>query len=172
MSNFCLDTNVIELLTTSRHPLSEQMRNWFDHNDKRCYISAVSPFEMAFGALRLAIRKSEEDRLRAHQISMISKFFMLKMGARTIEINAAILAHAAGLRALAERLCGDIGVCDAIIAASAELGGHVLVTMNVRHFAATGIRVVDPAGLLRGQECLVEHTLSGIFRSLDANILH
>lgn len=153
MSTFCLDTSVIELLTTGRHPLSDEMRLWFDQNEKRCYISAISPFEIAFGVLRLAIRKSEEDRLRAHRIGVINKFFLLKMGARTIEINAAILAHAAGLRVLAERVCGDIGACDAIIAASAELGGHVLVTMNTRHFAPTGIPVVDAAGLLRRREC-------------------
>lgn len=166
MSTFCLDTSVIELLTTSRHPLSGEMRLWFDQNEKRCYISAVSSFEMAFGALRLAIRKSEADRLRAHQIGVVSKFFLLKMGARTIEINAAVLAHAAALRVLAERLYGDIGPCDAIIAASAELGGHVLVTMNTRHFAPTGIHVIDAAGLLRDQECCLAPAMEASSRPL------
>ncbi|WP_374314117.1 type II toxin-antitoxin system VapC family toxin [Dongia sp.] len=172
MSTFCLDTSVIEPLTTGRHPLSSELREWFDRNEKLCFISAVSHFEMAFGTLRLAVRKSEEDRIRAHRISVISKFFLLKMGPRTIEINATILAHAAGLRVLAERLCGDIGACDAIIAASAELAGHVLVSMNVKHFAATGVRVVDASRLLNGEESHVDVAMSRPSWPLDRTIVH
>lgn len=166
MSTFCLDTSAIEPITTGRHPLSSALRQWFDQNEELCYISAISPFEMAFGALRLVMRKSEEDHLRAHRISIISKFFLLKIAPRTIEIDATILAHAAGLRALAERSCGDIGTGDAIIAASADLGGHILVTMNVRQFSATGVHVIDAAELLGSHKHRTDPTVSGLFRPL------
>jgi predicted nucleic acid-binding protein len=142
------------------------LRQWFDQNEKLCYISAISPFEMAFGALRLAMRKSEEDHLRAHRISIISKFFLLKIAPRTIEIDATILARAAGLRALAERTYGDIGTCDAIIAASADIGRHVLVTMNVRQLAATGVNVIDAVDLFGGRKGGADHVLSAPFRPL------
>lgn len=151
MSTFCLDTSAIELITTGRHPLSPEMREWFDRNVTRCFISAISPFELAFGSLRLVVRASQNDHLRAHRIGVLNKYFLLKMSGRVIAIDESILAHAAGLRVMAEQCYGDIGACDAIIAATADLKGHTLVTLNVRQFSATGVRLVDAIELLKDQ---------------------
>lgn len=149
MSKFCLDTSAVEPLTTGRHPLSAALRQWFDQCERSCYISEITSFEMASGFFRLSMRKSVDDRLRARKIGVINRFFLLKMADRTIAINQDILDHAGKLRAIAERSYRDIGVCDAIIAATADLSGHALVTLNFRDLAATGVKCVQAAELAR-----------------------
>nr|WP_298690140.1 PIN domain-containing protein [uncultured Dongia sp.] len=140
---YLLDTSVFSALTSLHGPLPLALLAWCEANIDRCYISAISLHELEFGLRRLALRKSAEDRIRAGKLRIFHQLLFLKLSDRIVPVDNAILLHSSHLRAIAERTCGDIGFCDAVIAASADLGNHVVVTFNTRHFMATGVQTLD-----------------------------
>jgi predicted nucleic acid-binding protein len=143
LPTYLLDTSVFSALTSPRGPLPLALLAWFEANIDQCYISAISLHELEFGIRRLELRKSAEDRIRAAKLRVFHQLMFLKLSDRVVPIDNAILLHSSHLRAIAERICGDIGFCDSVIAATADLGGHAVVTFNTRQFLATGVQVLD-----------------------------
>lgn len=143
IATYELDTSVFSALTSLHGPLPLALLAWFEANIDRCYISAISLHELEFGIRRLELRKSAEDRVRAIKLRIFHQLLFLKLSNRVVPVDNTILLHSSHLRAIAERICGDIGFCDSVIAASADFGNHTVVTFNTRHFMATGVRVLD-----------------------------
>lgn len=151
IATYLLDTSVFSALTSPHGPLPLSLLGWFEASIDHCYISAISLHELEFGVYRLGLRKSAEDRIRASKLRVFHQLMFLKLSDRVLPIDNAILLHASHLRAIAERKCGDIGFCDAVIAATADLGRHTAVTFNTRQFFATGIEVLDGRLLMAPQ---------------------
>ena len=143
LATYLLDTSVFSALTSVHGPLPLVLLEWFEANIDRCHISAITLHELEFGIRRLELRKSAEDRIRATKLRTFHQLMFLKLSDHILSIDNAILLHSSHLRAIAERICGDIGFCDSVIAATADLGGHAVVTFNTRQFLATGVQVLD-----------------------------
>lgn len=114
------------------------------------YLSSMTMLEQTFGTERLCLRKSVEDQIRGTRIRQENDFILATLfddHILTAETN--LMARAGAIRAAAERICGDIGVVDAILAATAEFHNIPIVTNNVRHFQAAGVSVIDSRTLIR-----------------------
>jgi predicted nucleic acid-binding protein len=158
IATYLLDTSVFSALTSVHGPLPLALLAWFEANISRCYISAISLHELEFGIRRLELRKSAEDRIRATKLRVFHQLMFLKLSDRILPIDNSILLHSSHLRAVAERRCGDIGFCDAVIAAAADLGGHAVVTFNTRQFLSTGVQVLDGRSFAEPESSRCEDT--------------
>jgi toxin FitB len=130
---YLLDTNVIsELRRTKPHGA---VLAWLTSVDDRdLHLSAVTIGEIQAG---IEITR-EQDAAKAAEIEawlnqVAGTFNVLDMDARAFRAYAQLM-HGRG----------DDLVEDAMIAATAQLHGLVVVTRNVRDFEALGVKVLDP----------------------------
>lgn len=173
IATYLLDTSLFSALTTPHGPLPLSLLEWFEASVTRCYISAISLHELEFGIYRLGLRKSAEDRIRASKLRVFHQLMFLKLSDRVLPVDNAILLHASHLRAIAERTCGDIGFCDAVIAATADLGHHTAVTFNTRQFFATGIKVLNGKLLMAPQSEKYQDTQAAFdAKQLQSGMMH
>lgn len=142
VQRFLLDTNVLSDVI-SRVPEPVDLLRWLDDNAHLCFVSAISVHELEFGAARLALKKSVEDRLQAANYLRWNTHLLTMFSGRILLVKQHTLLRAAALRARAGQLGGDIGLADAIIAATADILGLYVVTRNARHFHPTGVPVID-----------------------------
>lgn len=133
---YVLDTNVISELRVGKREPSTQVRAWaaqqmFD----ALYLSAVTLLELRVGMVRKARVDPAQGRMFADWIDAIEHQFegrVLSFGTRTARLCAPM--HAPDPK--------DWG--DSLIAATALEHGFTVVTRNVRDFADTGVRVLNP----------------------------
>lgn len=166
MLQFLLDTNVLCDVTNAQ-PEPTELIQWLEDHVDDCFLSAITLHELEFGVAQLALRKSPEDRLRASKYMSLNRELILLFSGRVLSVGEYILFRAAALRARASRTCGDIGIADAIIAATAEKSGLHVVTRNVVQLSATGVDVIDSGNLLSSLEKArsLQHK-AGRFRSV------
>lgn len=147
MLRFLLDTNVLcDIVKAQPEPVD--LIQWLEDHVDDCFLSAITIHEMEFGTAQLAVRKSPEDRLRASKYMSLNRELFVLFSGRVLSVGEYVLFRAAALRAKATRICGDIGMADAIIAATAEKSGLCVMTRNIYQLSATGVRVVDSGDLL------------------------
>lgn len=168
MQRFLLDTNVLGDII-SRDPEPTDLLKWLDDKAHLCFVSSVSLHELAFGADRLALKKSVEDRLRSTKLSWLNSQLLSMFSDRILPIDQWVLLRAAELRARAGQWGGDIGLADAIIAATADIRRFCVVTRNAGDFRATGITVVDTNSFAESlQAALTDPRNSSRFSSIRA----
>jgi toxin FitB len=132
---YLLDTNVIsELRRTKPHGAVLAWLNSVD--DKDLHISAVTIGEIQAG---IEITR-EQDAPRAAEIEawlnqVAATFNVLEMDARAFRAYARLMHGRA-----------DHMIEDAMIAATAQVHGLIVVTRNVQDFEALGMKVLDPFG--------------------------
>jgi toxin FitB len=134
---YLLDTNVVsELRRTKPHSAVLAWLNSVD--DKDLHISAVTIGEIQAG---IEITR-EQDAAKAAEIEA-----WLEQVAGTFNVLA---MDARAFRAWARLMHGrsDDLIEDAMIAATADVNGLVVVTQKVRDFEGLGVKVVDPFGFL------------------------
>jgi toxin FitB len=132
---YLLDTNVIsELRRTKPHGA---VLAWLKSvDDKDLHISAVTIGEIQAG---IEITR-EQDAPRAAEIEawlnqVAATFNVLEMDARAFRAYARLMHGRA-----------DHMIEDAMIAATAQVHGLIVVTRNVQDFEALGMKVLDPFG--------------------------
>jgi toxin FitB len=133
---FILDTNTISHLRNPKR-WSAEFAAWESGTDVReCHISAISVFEIQHGIHRVlpgdpvfakALQDWLDDSVRIH------------FAERIIPIGSQICRVAARLATLPSREIPDL-----LIAATALVHDLTVVTRNVKHFADTGVRMLDP----------------------------
>lgn len=133
-----LDTNVV----------SELMKSEPDRNVLACvdrfqagdvFLTAITAAELLYGIARLpgGTRKS---RLMSRTEELLDLDFADRVLAFTLDSAITYAAIVAGR----ERRGRPISMADAQIAAICHLHGAELATRNVKDFADTGVRVLDP----------------------------
>jgi tRNA(fMet)-specific endonuclease VapC len=126
---FLLDTNaIVSLLKTRASPLSERVHA---HESSELAASAISVFELYFGAFKSARRDENLLKLDA-------------LGVEVIPFSSEDARHAGDIRATLRARGTPIGPYDLLIAGQARARGLTLVTNNVREFRRVpDLRVED-----------------------------
>ena len=130
-----LDTNVVsELARPKPDPRVEQ----FCASVAVAYLSVVTLHELEYGA-RLVTAKSQAKKLRLW-LNGIREHYARSILPVTVEIAET----AARMRAEASRLGKTLHTEDALIAATADVHALQLATRNLRDFAETGVKLINP----------------------------
>jgi toxin FitB len=135
---FLLDTNVVsEWTRPSPHPAVVRWLREVDEDD--VLLSVVTLAELRHGVDRLA--GGERRRRLDHWLSvdLVERF-----DGRIVDVDRAVGDSWGRLVAAGESRGTRPGAVDALIAATADVHGAVVVTRNVRDFHAMGTRVLDP----------------------------
>ncbi|WP_132277760.1 type II toxin-antitoxin system VapC family toxin [Neorhizobium sp. JUb45] len=135
---YLLDTNVVsELRKVGDGKADPNVTAWISGQEARdLYISAITILELERGILDIQLRDvTQSSRLRAWMDSRVRPEF----SERIIPIDDAIATRCAHLHVPDRR-----NEADAIIAATALVHGHVVVTRNIQDFQGTGVVLVDP----------------------------
>jgi toxin FitB len=130
--SFLLDTNVVsEARRGSREALS-----WLAPVlSERLFLSVITVGEIERGVLKLAKKDADGGKRLAEWLAVIGSDFESRLLPVTEDI-----ALESGRMSLGR----SIGVADTLIAATALVHGMTLVTRNVRDFADTGVKLIDP----------------------------
>lgn len=133
---FILDTNTISHLRDPER-WSAEFARWESGTDVReNHISAISEFEIQHGIYRVL----PDDPVFAKALQNWFDFSVrIHFAERTIPIDSEICRIAARLAALPSR-----DIPDLLIAATALVHDFTVVTRNVKHFADTGVRILNP----------------------------
>lgn len=134
--SFLLDTMVVSEL--AKHHRDRSLAAWLAGQDRRAlHLSVVTLGEIEKGLALLRRRDNERaDALAGWLDELVGRF-----RDRLLDVDARIARRWGRLAASA----GHAGA-DLLIAATALEHDLTVVTRNVRHFAATGVRLVDPYG--------------------------
>lgn len=152
MPQFLLDTNAASDILRAQ-PEPTDFIDWLERNVNDCFLSAITLHELEFGVARLALRKAAEDRLRSAELARVNGELILMFAGRILPVRDFTLVRAGTLRARAQKICGnDIGLADAIVAATADIRGLFVVTRNAYQLCATGVRVIDGRNFLPSLE--------------------
>ncbi|MDP1027996.1 type II toxin-antitoxin system VapC family toxin [Sphingomonas sp. KR1UV-12] len=132
-----LDTNVVSELRQRRGGPDPQVMAWLTEQDEEAtFLSAMTVLELERGMLLLERRDADQgQRLRLWWEAAI----LPRFSARILPVGAEIARVAARLHVPDPR-----PEIDALISATALVHGLMLATRNVRDFAGTGVRLVDP----------------------------
>jgi predicted nucleic acid-binding protein len=133
---FILDTNTISHLRNPKR-WNVEFAAWESGTDVReCHISAISEFEIQHGIHRVLAG----DPVFAKALQDWLDFSVrIHFAQRIIPIDSEICRVAARLAMLPSR-----DIPDLLIAATALVHDLTVVTRNARHFADTGVRIMNP----------------------------
>lgn len=133
-----LDTNVVSELM--RREPDRAVLAWVDQCPaERVFLTAITAAELLYGIARLP-EGARKDILAVRTGELLDEDFV----DRVLAFTVAAAAEYAGIVSSRERQGRPISMADAQIAAICRLHGAELATRNVKDFADTGLRVVDP----------------------------
>ena len=141
MRGYLLDTSVVSAFAPERRPLSNDLKGWLASRDDALFLPAVAVAEIEAGLckLRRAGSTTRVDRLAAWLDGLIDGYGDHIL---PLDVESARVAGRLGDAALAVgRYPGFADVAIAAIAAHHEL---LILTRNVRHFAALDAAHADP----------------------------
>ena len=131
-----LDTCIISALHSVKpEPAVESEVNALGEDT---YVSVVTIAEMSFGAYSLPVGAKRTEHL--DQLVQTEQRF----AGRTLDVDADIARLCGQIRGERRGTGIQIGLADGLIAATALHHGMAVMTRNVRHFAPTGVEVVNP----------------------------
>lgn len=133
---FILDTNTISHLRNPKR-WSAEFASWESGTDVReSHISAISEFEIQHGIYHVL----PDDPVFAKALQDWLDFSVrIHFAERILPIGSEICRVAARLATLPSR-----DIPDLLIAATALVHDFTVVTRNVKHFADTGVRILNP----------------------------
>ena len=133
-----LDTNVISE-PTKRSP-SPQVMGWVDGQPT----AALYTVSLAFAEIRAGIERVADPVRRADLAHWLDFRVRPLFGSRVIDADEAVWSAMLQILARLKAAHRTIPVTDLVFAAAAERHQMVVVTRNMRHFAGTGVRVLNP----------------------------
>lgn len=150
---YLIDTCCLSTLVDKKLPHPGGFLQWLEAHQEVCFISVVTLHELRLGEQKLRGRKREEDRIRGRKIAeanarIVQEYF----SGRILQADQNTFTRAADIRAAAEREVGDIGMGDSLLAETATAHDLQIVTRNVRHFLAAGVRAIDVESLTTPSE--------------------
>lgn len=133
-----LDTNVIsEVIRPAGSPLVVQ---WLDlQTVTDVFTTAVTVFELRSGLLSLPA-----GRKKVHLLKVFEEVITVGMRERVLDVDWSAASQAAEIASRLRRQGVTIEIRDILIAGVAADHSATLATRNTRHFAKTGVRLVNP----------------------------
>jgi len=137
MVSFLLDANVVSELRKPVSVAEASVRAWAGRQrPHHLAVSAVTLYELECGVRRVELRDpAQGDVLRAWLDGQVKPAF----AGRVLPLDEGVAVRAASLQVPQPR-----PAMDTLIAATALVHGLVLVTRNVKDFAPTGVRLLNP----------------------------
>jgi predicted nucleic acid-binding protein len=141
VNGYLLDTNVLSALAPERGTAPSEFLSWLESRSAQLFVSVISVVEIEAGVKKLqragATKRAE---MFASWLDRVVQNYSERL--LPFDLTASRLAGAITDRV---RATGNSpGFADIAIAATAERFSLLLLTANVRHFAPTGIRYVNP----------------------------
>lgn len=133
-----LDTNVISEPT--RRAPSPEVMGWVDAQP----VTALYTVSLAFAEIRAGIDRVTDPVRRADLAHWLDFRVRPLFGPRVIDADELVWSAMLQILARTKAANRTIPVTDLVFAAAAERHQLVVVTRNVKHFAGTGVRVLDP----------------------------
>ena len=131
-----VDTNVwSELLKPVREPC---VIRWLQENSEELVLSAIVLGELTFWAAKQA-----DGRRRTETFDLLTAIDA-SVGSRFADFDSRDAATYGDLMARMRAAGTPLPALDGLIAAQAIARGYAVATRNVKDFARTGLRVVDP----------------------------
>ena len=134
---YLLDTCVISE-TRAKKPDAGVLAWLSSQSPESLYLSAISIGELENG-IRL-LGKTKKARELADWLASLESAF----GARVLSVNTSVAECWGRLLAESARVGKPRPAVDALIAATAKVDGHVLVTRNERHMQGLGVEILNP----------------------------
>ena len=136
--NFLLDTCVLSELTKP-HPDASVVA-WLDATDERSlFLSVLSVGEILKGISKLPDGEKRERLSRWVETDLSERF-----DGRLLDLNLEVAAEWGSLLGEAEQRGERLPAIDAMLAATARVGGLAVATRNESDFARCGVRVFNP----------------------------
>jgi predicted nucleic acid-binding protein len=143
MSGYLLDTSVLSRFAPGRPDVSQDLRNWMQEKgaDDSLFISAMTIAEIEKG-----VRKLERQGVtaRTEQLRRWLEGILSIFEDRIVPMDAAVATQVGAIDDAATSRGHSPGLADIIIAATAQVHGHIVVTDNVRHFEELGVTFERP----------------------------
>lgn len=136
---YLVDTNVLsDLVAPVPRPA---LVDWLDRHSPELYLSAITAAEVTAGIAKLRRLGStaKADRL-ADWWGAVEHLY----GARILPFSLAEARKAGEFTDLSRAAGQAPGFADTAIAATAAVGGLVVLSRNTRHFGVFPVRVIDP----------------------------
>lgn len=133
-----LDTNVISE-PTKRNPSAEVM-DWVSAQP----VTTLYTVSLAFAEIRAGIEQVTDPDRRADLAQWLEFRVRALFGPRVIDADETLWMAMLRILARVKAANRTVPVTDLVFAAAAERHQLVVVTRNVRHFAGTGVRVLNP----------------------------
>ena len=133
---YLLDTNIVSQ-TAKLHPDPAVMHWWQQQDEFSLMVSAIAFQELRFGIESMSQGK-KRDRLEEWLESLRREFVgrILPVTEEVAEVSGVLLAGTKQAGHMAE-------VADALIAATAQVHGMVVATLNWKHFEPLGVELVE-----------------------------
>ena len=139
---YLLDTNVLSDLNPDKPGPNQRVADWLRRNGDKCYLSAVTLTEVAYGIAWLRHKKATA---RAGRLAQWLDQIMRHHAARILPVDTDI-ALQAGLLLATARVAGvEPDTTDAWIGATAHVHGLEVLTFNMADFRPMGIACLNPA---------------------------
>ena len=135
---YLLDTNIIsEMRKADTRRRSPQFVRWLESVDlESCHLCAMSLFEVETGILRKERQDAAQGRLLREWFEHTLK---PEFRDRIFPVSSAVTLRTARLH-----VPNPAAIIDSFIAATAMEDGKIVVTRNVKDFAAFGVTIVNP----------------------------
>lgn len=113
---------------------------WLGEQDEdRLFISTITLGELQYGVARLPASQRRERLAQWLATDIVERF-----DGRVLVVNAAVMLRWGDIRAQLEKAGRPLPAIDMIIAATALTHDLQLVTRNVRDYAGTNVRIINP----------------------------
>jgi len=133
--SFLIDTDVLSLL--ERRSCPHKLTAWVKTNEPAIFISVVSIAEIEFGIAHAPVTHQPDLRRWLNRVR-------INFASAIEPLNEPVLVRWKELLAHLKTKNRTLTCEDSLIAATALLLGHKVVTRNSRHFAPAGVQIVDP----------------------------
>lgn len=138
---YLLDTDVLSATAPTKVQPDEAVRAWVTEHSHELYLSVVTLLELSYG---LSWLKHRGASARAARLQLWIDAVCGHYSDRVLPVELAVALRAGDLIAAARAAGARVGSEDAIIAATAELRGFVVLTANTRHFAPMAVAHLNP----------------------------
>ena len=144
MNGYLLDTNVISMFSPSKATATPEFADWLEGQEQlsAVYLSAVTVHELEKGVRLLEAKGA---KAKAAGIELFLQGLIAGYGDRILPVDADVARESGKLEAKAITAGHNPGASDAMIAGTASVHQLTVITANLKHFHAFGIKVKSPA---------------------------
>jgi predicted nucleic acid-binding protein len=138
---YLVDTNILSISAPTKVQPHLEVLAWLQRNSELLFLSVVTLLELSYGVSWLNHRRATEKATRLPAwIDRVCFYYR----PRILPVDVRVALRAGALISLARGRGSKLATEDAVIAATADLHSLIVLTANARHFAPTGVALINP----------------------------